>query len=112
MDAAYLALGDELVAKQVEIADKWASDEIQSIKSERPFPPIEWLIRRTNVGTLDGTEVSKHRGWRSIKALMTERDELWEFNSPPEYWERLAGRMGVALVRDGRPIAHVVTAMN
>jgi hypothetical protein len=43
---------------------------------------------------------------------MTDRDELWAFSSPAEYWKGLAGRAGVALVRDGRPIAHVVTVMN
>ena len=43
---------------------------------------------------------------------MTDGDELWEFSSPAEYWENLAGREGVALVRDGRPIAHVVALMN
>lgn len=112
VDAAYLALGDDLLAKQVDIADKWASDEIQWIKSERPFPPIEWLVTRTSIGALDGTDIRRHRDWRSIAARMTERDELWEFNSPPEYWEGLAGRMGIVLVRDGRPIAHIVTAMN
>lgn len=112
VDAAYLALGDELLGKQVEIADKWISDEIQWAKSERPFPPAEWLVRRTSIGAFDGTDVRKHRDWSNIKARMTERDELWEFSSPPEYWEGLAGRAGIALVREGRPIAHIVTMMN
>ena len=82
--------------------------ELLTKSDHSPFPPIEWLIRR-----IDVAEIEKHPRWeRAFKARMTDRDELWEFDSPAEYWEGLAGREGVALVRDGRPIAHVVTVMN
>ncbi len=39
-------------------------------------------------------------------------DEIFEFSSSPESWNRLAGRAGVALVRDGIVIDIVVTVMN
>jgi hypothetical protein len=39
-------------------------------------------------------------------------DELWEWSSPPPTWRFKMGRGGVALVRNGRVIAHVVTIMN
>jgi hypothetical protein len=86
-------------------------------KSDPPFPPVEWLIRRIDVDEVEKDiekwdERYRDYSWRPFKARMTDRDELWEFSSPAEYWERLAGRAGVALVRDGRPIAHVVTEMN
>jgi hypothetical protein len=86
-------------------------------KSYPPFPPVEWLIRRIDVDEVE-KDIEKWDGrwrdysWRPFKAQMTDGDELWEFSSPAEYWENLAGREGVALVRDGRPIAHVVTLMN
>ena len=41
-----------------------------------------------------------------------EGDELWRFSSPGWTWEALMGRSGIALVRNGHPIAHVGTIMN
>jgi hypothetical protein len=43
---------------------------------------------------------------------MQPGDELWTFSSPAESWKYLAGRAGVALVRDGKPIKVVITLMN
>ena len=43
---------------------------------------------------------------------MQPGDELWTFSSPAQSWEDLAGRAGVALVRDGNPIKVLVTMMN
>lgn len=43
---------------------------------------------------------------------MQEGDELWEWSSPRLAWALMAGRAGVALVRDGRAIASVDTMMN
>ena len=81
-------------------------------KTDPPFPPTEWLKRR-----IDVDEIKKYPQWERtfsslFKARMTDRDELWEFSSPGQSWKNLCGRAGVALVRDGRPIAHVVTVMN
>jgi len=45
-------------------------------------------------------------------AQMEEGDELWEFRSPVESWEHLAGRAGIALVRQGEIINFIVTMMN
>ena len=94
--------------KSFDEATLLAQFERQLQSDHSPFPPIEWLIRR-----IDVAEIEKHPRWeRAFKARMTDRDELWEFDSPAEYWEGLAGREGVALVRDGQPIAYVVTLMN
>jgi hypothetical protein len=90
---------------------------LESFDEADPHPPVEWLIRRIDVDEFE-KDIDKWDGrwrdysWRPFKARMTDRDELWEFSSPGEYWERLAGRAGVALVRDGRSIAHLVTEMN
>jgi len=54
----------------------------------------------------------RNREWEDLKALMMPGDEIWTFSSPPESWQDLAGRAGVALVRDGIPIRVVVTMMN
>ena len=50
--------------------------------------------------------------WKALVDLMHEGDQLWTFTSPPETWQALAGRSGVALVRDGRIVGHHVTLMN
>lgn len=100
---------EKVIDQQVEIANAWARNEIQSIKSKPPFPPIEWLEKRVDI---DEADVGNLPEWKRIKMRFTEHDELWTFSSPAEYWAGLAGRAGVALVRNGRPIAHVTTLMN
>ena len=50
--------------------------------------------------------------WEALKAEMHPGDELYAFRSPPESWQALAGRMGYALVRDGRVVREVVTLLN
>jgi hypothetical protein len=54
----------------------------------------------------------KHGEWEALKAQMQPGDALWTFASPPESWEHLAGRAGIALVRDGNTIAVLLGAMN
>ena len=43
---------------------------------------------------------------------LQEGDELWEFRSPRESWANMAGRAGIALVRNGEVVASIVTRMN
>jgi len=50
--------------------------------------------------------------WDLLKASMQEGDTVWEFSSPPESWRNMAGRAGVALVRDGAIIDVIITMMN
>ena len=50
--------------------------------------------------------------WKKLLSLMREGDELWEFDSPPETWEKLAGRRGIALVRECRVLYTIITLMN
>jgi hypothetical protein len=50
--------------------------------------------------------------WRALVAAMQDGDELWEFTSPPESWQGLHGRAGVALVRRGEVVRTIVTTMN
>lgn len=50
--------------------------------------------------------------WEEFKARIQDGDELWEFSSPPESWERLAGRSGLCIVRDGIIINVMITIIN
>jgi hypothetical protein len=119
VDPSYLALGDEILVRQLEIADKWVQDQIQWTKSQPAFPPIEWLKKRVTEQEIDSGQagrilasVPKHTDWLHVRARLVAGDEIWEFDSPREDWERLMGWRGIALIRDGRPIAHIVVVMN
>jgi hypothetical protein len=50
-------------------------------------------------------------GWRAFLSQMQEGDELWTFCTPPEAWEHMAGRGGIALVRHGKWVAKIVTLL-
>ena len=50
--------------------------------------------------------------WETLKATMRPGDELWEFESPGESWEKLAGRAGLCIMREGQIIDAVITRMN
>ena len=50
--------------------------------------------------------------WRKLKSQMQDGDVLREFKSPPKTWARMAGRQGIALVRDGKVIDSIVTLLN
>jgi hypothetical protein len=49
---------------------------------------------------------------KSLEVLILPGDEVWAFLSPPQLWQKIMGRAGIALVREGRSIAHFVTGMN
>jgi len=50
--------------------------------------------------------------WKAMIAKMKEGDELWEFCSPDESWQDLAGREGIALIRNRQVIDYILTRMN
>lgn len=50
--------------------------------------------------------------WRALLDKMQEGDKLYEFRSSDQSWEFLAGREGIALVRDGKIVADILTSMN
>jgi hypothetical protein len=50
--------------------------------------------------------------WEALTRRMRPGDELWRSASPADSWTNLAGRAGVALVRDGRVVATPVTMLN
>jgi hypothetical protein len=92
--------------------------------------PASWLIKKTSVAEAEADhpgmrderaqqhpELARPFGalnakWEALKADMQPNDELWTFSSPPRTWEDLAGRAGIALVRDGIAIEIIVTMLN
>jgi len=134
-DPDYIALGTNLLREAVGIAEAWSKAKIDRSKTDRPYPPLEWLKTRVSASEIEagaslpfrdsqlimvtdgrtetvGTTVPIDPKWRRIKLRMVAGDELWTFSSPPECWRNLGGRMGVALLRNGKAIGHITTAMN
>lgn len=64
---------------------------------------------------IDGRKVPFGRmnlAWLSLLDNMQDGDKLYEFQSSDDSWQHLAGRQGIALVRDGEIVADIVTVMN
>jgi hypothetical protein len=72
--------------------------------------PTDWLQDPITLQEADG----QYRGveWESIKRQMQPGDQLVRFVSSFESWEHHAGRAGIALVREGKVVAAIVTLMN
>jgi hypothetical protein len=89
----------------------WLQERISIEEAERRFTPMP------DDRTIHAPELRKPFGflnakWEELKTRMQTGDEIWTFRSPPETWQDLAGRAGVALVREHKVIDAVVTAMN
>jgi hypothetical protein len=124
----YIATGPRIFERALAIADKWMADEIEFEAEKAPYPPAEWLRERIHIAEFERwTRATEHdldevmgefvrgqnrRHWRDMKTRMLRGDELWIFRSPPDTWEQLCGRSGIALVRSGKPIAHLITEKN
>jgi hypothetical protein len=50
--------------------------------------------------------------WKRLKDSLQSGDSLWAYCSPFESFKALAGRCGIAVVRDGRVVMQLVTIMN
>ena len=75
----------------------------------------QWLQTRTTVAEVEaryGWGSSQHDRWEQLKDGMMDGDELWEYCSPSETWRSLAGRQGIALVRNGDVVFAIVTMMS
>ncbi len=92
--------------------------------------PIEWLRKKVTVAEAEASnpgisddraarfpEAAKpfgflHSEWEALKAKIMPGDELWTFASPAGSWKALAGRAGIVLIRDGKPMSIITTRMN
>ncbi|GJD52963.1 hypothetical protein OPKNFCMD_5731 [Methylobacterium crusticola] len=80
----------------------------------RPDPDREARRRRLTIEEAEaelGAPAGNER-WRDMRAAMRPGDALWAFCSPMAEWRALAGRKGVALVRDGRTVMEIITMLN
>ena len=74
--------------------------------------PIEWLSSRRSSPIVLLQNHPQNRLLVELVAAMLPGDEIRRFNSPRENWRRKAGRTGYALVRQGKPLVMVVTALS
>lgn len=103
-DPEVAALGEAFLDRHVGLCEDYAAHQF---KHAGNWPPRDWLIER-----LDPTKETRSKGLDKLTLLMLPGDELWSYSSPPETWEHMMGRSGIALLRDGRTIAQVITLMN
>jgi len=85
-----------------------------------------WLKRKLTVGEAENLYMVKddrlgpepvpfgflNESWKELLSWIKEGDELWEFSSPQETWECMAGREGIVLIRKGKMIGSIITRMN
>ena len=93
------------------IPASWLQEKVSVAEAEAAHPGIndDRVARFPDAAKPFGF---RHAQWEELKGAMMPGDELWAFTSPPDSWTDLAGRAGVALVRNGIPIKILVTAMN
>jgi hypothetical protein len=95
------------------------------IASARPFIPASILGQQVSKADVEAYMAEVTSDDRSKQALKWHQEEVtfvlgaWRdgdefrgFNSPPDTWQNLCGRKGVALVRDGVAITGYITELN
>ena len=50
--------------------------------------------------------------WRAMQSIRQRDDEIRWFSNSPQAWAELCGCCGLALVRNGEPVACITTGMN
>jgi hypothetical protein len=103
--AAYAADDSSMIPKE------WLQKQITITQAETAYPGIT----DDRVKTFPDAAKPfgfKNAEWEALKTEMKPGDELWTFSSPPASWQGLAGRAGIALVRNGAPIKILTGAMN
>ena len=53
-----------------------------------------------------------NKRWLELLEQMHTGDELWEFCSPQEFWDKGMGSAGIALIRNGQIVAIHTSKMN
>ncbi len=82
--------------------------------------PKEWLKNKLTKEEVQESIDRNHCGIerKSISDMMKQMnykedtDEIWNYSSSKESWDYLCGRSGIALVRNGEPIANITYMLN
>jgi hypothetical protein len=121
--AEYLAHGPELLNAAAALAQSYFAESVS--KPRESYPPEDWLGPRIEPQHFR-SEYAEHLSAEAmlfprssfeaevadLAVRWQEGDELRSFSSPSRSWQMKVGSAGVALVRRGRPIAHLLIWMN
>lgn len=121
--AEYLAHGPEFLNAAAALAQSFFAESVS--KPCESYPPQDWLGPRIEPQHFR-SEYTEHLSAEAmlfprssieaevadLVARWQEGDELRSFSSPSRSWQMKVGSAGVALVRRGQPIAHLLIWMN
>jgi hypothetical protein len=128
-DAGYLDLERDFIREQIVICERYDCHRSQ-LYAKAAWPPLDWIGMQLSLTDFEregsgpnptecGAPAIFSRGGdrtrsdlKDLKFLILPGDELWTFSSPKKHWANLIGRGGIVLMRNNRPVAHVVTRMN
>jgi len=96
---------------------------IQADSCKEPESHISWLQNKISIQDAEAKHMVNiddrnipfgtiHNQWKALLSNMRDSDELHEFCSSDESWKCLAGRKGIALVRNSEIITDIITEMN
>jgi hypothetical protein len=94
------------------IPKEWLDKKVSIAEAEAEHPGVRDERRVQRMPEIAKPFGFQHSEWEALKAAMQPGDELWTFASPAKTWQDLAGRAGIALVRNGDPIKVITTMMN
>ena len=105
-----------LVDHQVGVVKEYFADHPEELASIIRPCPSEWLKERVQDEDRPNFSPTANEclwaEWQFMLARTRDDDELWAYSSSSGSWQELMGRRGYALVRNGEPIASLVTEMN
>src|ERR1700743_2759867 len=81
--------------------------------------PKQWLDKEITIAQDPGEHMvngvafgAQNDRWQKLKASMQPEDRLWTYCSPFKSFQALAGRCGIAVVRNGKVVSELVALMN
>ncbi len=69
----------------------------------------EFLNRKNDRPREDYEEMISSDNWKKFLSQLEAQDELWFYRFPKSYWEKLKGRQGYVILRNGKIIDYVTT---
>jgi hypothetical protein len=109
--------------------DSFSKKQAQPEESEQISPPLSFasdyssLTKKISVTEAEDSHMVSvgdkqvpfgynNAQWQRLPSMIQDGDELWAFASSDESWDALAGREGLALVRNGKTIYDIITCMS
>jgi hypothetical protein len=108
--------GDDYAVTVPVVVKLWSPIALTRIRSNGvSLPPPRIVAAKAGEGSFKETwdHMADRSALRASFLLPLQAgDEIWHFSSSPDSWARMAGRAGLALVRDRTVVEVVVTMMN